>query len=187
MLDDPTSVAAWLNNTRPVWEFLTAVGTAIGTVGAVIVSLWLALGARRVRFRLSAAVFNEGKTVLLEITSCGAPALVLRWFWRAPCFGSVRFIGLPDYPCEISGRAALKLPQRLQQDDVLVAWAALDWIAKQADNVIPKDIKGEGLEASLSESFFGCATSSGEEFEVAAPESAWKEIARRVTLLRTNI
>jgi hypothetical protein len=181
------SIVEWLDKTRSLWEFLTALGTAVGTVGAVIVSLWLALGERRARLKIFAGVVNEGKTVLLEITNRGASALVLHCYWRAPCLGSVRAIGLPDYPCELNERVALRLPQRLQRDDVLVTWAALDGIAKHADEVIPEGIKGEGLEVSLSESFFGCVTSSGKEFEIAAPESAWKDIARRVTLLRTEI
>ncbi len=180
-------VVEFLERTKPIWEFLTAVGTAVGTVGAVIVSLWLALGERNVRLKLFAGITNEGKTVLLGITNRGAPALILHCYWRAPCLGDARAIGLPDYPCELNGASALRLPQRLQKHDVLITWSALESLANQAHEVIPADIVGEGLEASLAESFFGCATSAGEEFEVAAPESIWKEIARRVTLRRTEI
>src|SRR5438552_9046932 len=68
---------ACLEHFKPLWDFLTA----IGTVGAVVVALLLAL--RKPKVRLSPGARMQGTTIVLSATNKGSePATVLGWEWR---------------------------------------------------------------------------------------------------------
>ncbi len=176
-------ILTWLDRFKPLWEFLTG----IGTVGAVCVSLWLALRRPKARLEVVAHSTNDDKALVLTITNVGDTAeLVLSWYWRAKCLGKGG-IALKSYPVLLNGPVALPLPQRMQKFDVLTITEAIDAIATIAEQVIPKPMADADVDDAIAKSWFGCATSSGRLFETPTPDKVAKAIAGRIRLIRKAI
>src|SRR5712671_5768409 len=98
IVPDCRPVLDCLERFKPLWDFLTA----IGTLGAVGVSLWFAVRRPKARFELVVAPTNEDRTVILTITNKGDTSeLILGWYWRAKCLGEPGGIGLQSYPVEL--------------------------------------------------------------------------------------
>ena len=167
-----------LEHFKPLWDFLTAVGT----VGAVVVALLLAL--RKPKVHLFPGARMQGTTIVLSATNKGSePATVLGWEWRAACIEGGR-VDLAAYPYSLNSLPGLSAPQRLVKSDLLVTWVSVNALAEVANPRISAGLQAPAIEQAVRSSRFACLTTTGEVFEANLPESAQAPLMQRLGELR---
>ena len=173
---------AWLESFNPLWDFLTAVGT----VSAVAVSLWLA--TRKPKTHLALFVELRGASFVLTITNDGeAEVTVRRCDWRAKCMTGAGRLELPQYPFQYNGQPAQSIPRRVINGDILETWVSVKAIAEQANSVIPETATMEQIDHDIRKSCFVCVTTTGIDFSANLPVGMQDELIKQFRLLRTPL
>lgn len=171
-----------LDRFKPLWEFLTAVGTVL----AVVISLWLATRKQRAHITVSAE--SKGDQYSLTATNDGdAGIIVMRCEWGADCISGSGRVHLPSYPFNLNNHVAQSIPQRITKGDILNTWGSLKQIAEAANQQIPNTVAMSQVEASVRNSRFACVTTTEGAFTTALPAATQEELIRHFRLLRTPI
>lgn len=176
-------VLKWLEHFKPLWDFLTAVGT----VGLAAVTFYLATRVAKVHLALTISLMNENQTIVVTVTNdAKAVPVLLKCVWRTREFEFARV----DYQigmCQLNGHPTGYGAQRLVNGDVLTIWAAVQEIARQADASLPKDLAPNQLDRLVRESSIAWATSTGDSFSMPLPPDVQTVLANRIKLIRTPI
>ena len=180
------SVLNWLAKFKPLWEFLTA----LGTVSAVVVSLYLASRKPKAHLTLSVELLKAGDhtpdVAAWTIVNDGeADQIILRWYWRAQCTETGR-IYLSAF-CELNGRGGYMLPQRIVKDDMLTGRDPLTSIADLANPHISAKATPEEIEKCFRGSKFGCVTTTGKLYETDMPQTLQTALLARFRSVRGPI
>ena len=159
---------ATLEKWKPLWDFLTA----IGTVGAVILSLFLAFGRLRTRYQIQAKLIeqkNERPQIIWEITNLGDVTPLLAYiYWYCPCIPKHR-IPLPMAVGTVNGLGPLSLPKPLQKYDTFSSWKIIDEFVQLINEHIPANWSIDRITLCIAKSRFGCTTNNGRSFEKKPP------------------
>jgi hypothetical protein len=171
----------WLEHFKPLWDFLTA----IGTVGLAAVTVWLANRKPKLHLTVSAELANEGQTLLIRILNDGAAApLPLRCDWVAKEFGR---IDIPMFGGSLNGRPMVMGIQRMTNGDTLdVSWA-VDDLAQRAANALSADLGEASVKFAIQNSSLSCTTTTGESFRSPLSSAVQETLAARVNLHRRKI
>jgi hypothetical protein len=172
----------WLEHLKPLWDFLTAVGS----IGLAVVTAWLATRKPKMHLSVSTAMADDGDRVKITAINDGeAPAVFLKFSWRASGFKSGR-IDLTRGDIWVNGtQPAAGGTARLVTGDIVTALYYKHVLAGVASEVLPEDL--DGLERTIGDSRFVCVTTTGESFETPPPQTVQKLLADRTRLLRQSI
>ena len=166
-----------LDRLKPLWEFLTGVGT----VALAILTVYLANKKPKPRIRLTVRVVRE-HVAIVEMLNAGETLPVVRgWYWSSPCAGRADLLSIVNLTTQ--GRS-VAIPYRMEHGDVLEGAVDLQAIAQLADGRISPDATRLEIEACIATSRFGCVTTIGDVFEVILPVEARAQLGRFINLRR---
>ena len=172
------ALLSWLHYHKPLWDFMTAVGT----IGLASTTVWLATRKPRAKLDLSVVrVAADG--AFFTIRNAGDAVLVVAGcYWAAPCLqGRVDLVHAGLF----NGAGPFPLLQcRLTRGDTIEIRLTLQEIADLVNPHLPSEATAPAIAACLRESTLVCATTTGEQFQIAMPQEASEDLRRRVMLLR---
>lgn len=170
----------WLDRLKPLWDFLTGVGT----VALAILTVYLANKKPKVGIKLSVRTVR-GDVAVVEILNAGEALPVVRgWHWSAPCVGRVDLLTIVNLT--MRGRS-VDIPYRMEHGDVLVGEVSLQAIAQIAEGRIRSNATPREIEECVASSHFGCTTTIGGPFEAILPIEAQAQLGKSMNLRRRPI
>jgi hypothetical protein len=158
------------------WTALSAIGSilsALGTLAAVIVALYLAVRDKRSKLSVTSSIMQmmpsgrgsqQPSVIVLTVTNTGfMPAAVKGVFWQAGFFRKQKFVQQPS-----EHMLTEKLPKELAHGQQVVLTWDLETMRQGADTIV-KDLQGRIFkELRLSTLRLGVYTSLGLEFSAVA-------------------
>jgi hypothetical protein len=178
------SFITWLREISPLLDAMTAVGT----IGAVIVALFLGLRRTRTRLLVSLAMrpaapgFYPAIDIRITNKTDDTP-MVNAFFYEIPKITPSR-IYIPGMYVTINNQQAGLLPQRLTKEDTLSAILSTQDLARSLVDHLSKDTSELALLKQIQPLEIGCVTVSGKNFRTHISDEVASEIAKVIHALR---
>lgn len=173
----------WLEHYKPLWDFLTAIGT-VGLTGLAVVTIYQSTRKPRIHLALKISLINNNETILVTVTNdAEATPVLLRYVWRTQesyCFQ--RDFSLCTF--QINGQKAGNTAPRLTNGDVLTTWVGVTEIATAADNCLQRTLSQDNLNRLVRDSLFVCVTTSGDSFTTLLTPDVQRALVSRIKLER---
>ena len=174
------SILDWLDRLKPLWEFLTGVGT----VALAVLTVYLANKSPKIRIKLTVRLVR-GQVAIVEMLNAGEALPVIRgWYWSAPCVGRVDLLTMANLTMQ---NRMVSIPCRMERGDVLEGSIDLKAIAQIAEGKISPDATPQEIEECISSSRFNCTTTIGGVFDVILPSEAQAQLGKFINLRRRPI
>lgn len=100
-----TDFVHWLERFKPLWDFLVG----IGTVGAVVVSLWLASRKPKAHLTLSVQIRGNDLIDLTATNDSDLDTVVQQLQWRAHCIRGSGKLNMGVYPFSLNNQHAMTI------------------------------------------------------------------------------
>lgn len=171
----------WLEHSKPLWDFLTAVGT----VGLAVVTFLLA--TRKPKAELTLSEIRSGTAVAVIIRNTGDAMLTIaRFYWTAAAPGKQVELGFsqPGFGLFNGVGPIPFLQARLSRGDTVEVRVSVQQMAEAINPHIRDDATVSEIAESLRSSRFGCATTTGEQFYVDISEATYVDVRGRLAVMR---
>jgi len=166
----------WLERFKPLWDFLTA----IGTIGLASVTVWLANRKPKTLLRVGAELANEGLILVVRILNYSdATPLLLRCELVGKEFGG---IDIPIITGNLNGRpfGAIGVPRMMNGDRLQTWWDVAD-LVQRVIKALPAGTSKELLETAIRNSLLSCPTTTGESFRGPMPPPVQQALLRSIS------
>lgn len=170
----------WLGEISPLLDAMTA----LGTLGAVIVALYLGLRRPRTRLAVSLTIRPRAPGVYPAISVSVVnmtedTPMVSAFFYEIPNVTPSR-VFLHGAFITINNQQVGLLPQRLTKEDSMDAILMLEDLGKSVDEFLRKGESEMALLKQLRPMRIGCITATGKQFSTPLLDGAAVELAREV-------
>ena len=173
-------VLDWLDRLKPLWEFLTG----IGTVALAVLTVYLANRKPKSRITVTVRLAREHVAVVEMLNVGDALPVVRGWHWSSPRTGRIDLLAMVNLTIQAR---PVPIPYRMERGDLIEGQVALEAIAQLADERLGPNATPEEVQVCVRESRFGCTTTVGQVFEVSLPPEVRTELARRIDIRRRPI